>query len=77
MLDRRACEQCGRSFIPSGKHAGVTNCGRIVCRSTATFTPEDWAGQRRMAAARAAAGLPYGALDRRAIERDPDLKVTP
>lgn len=52
----RACEQCGRRFQHAVRLPHPRTCGRIACRAAETWGPDEWAGQRRMARARQAAG---------------------
>ena len=67
------CVSCGIVFVfdvAKARTAGVRpdNCGVFVCRSK-EFTDDEWAGMKRMAAARKAAKVPLTALDRKALRR--------
>lgn len=67
-----ACEVCQHLFrytVPKGQEPPPALCGRLLCRAMRTWSIDDWKGQARMAAARAAAGVPLNDLDRQALQR--------
>lgn len=70
MDNRRSCEVCGRTFRHAARLPHPRTCGRVYCRAVESWTPEEWAGQRRMARARQAADVELNDLDRAALQRE-------
>jgi len=58
------CQKCGTSFVFDTAKPMPQRCGMLACYDP---TPDEWAGIRRMAEARQAAGRQPGPRDREAL----------
>lgn len=70
VMARGRCSVCLAEFAYRvTNEAPPSICGRIYCHAIHDWTDAQWDGQRRMADARTAAGIPLTALDRAAQKR--------
>lgn len=75
-LTKGTCAACGHTFVfetVKGKQPPDL-CGFLACTAT-RWTPEQWEGRARMAAARRDTGAPLDPLDHQALAKHPTPTV--